>query len=247
MRLPSYPPLAALFTAALFVGACSDPPPAPDFSRDGGEPVAEIQTDRVNGNETPFADLRMIFEFNSTDNDLGVQLFLDAEGWERVVGVDPSRRRVLDVMAQGRLRELGITELFFESAEPSPGEVLALFPAGTYRYFGRTVEGDELFGEATLSHALPPAPVFTPADGAVLDRTNVVIAWQPIAGLAGYQVIVVNEVSGETLEVDLKANVTSFPVPAAFLQPNTLHKAEVLAIGTNGNKTITEATFSTRP
>lgn len=71
--------------------------------------------------------------------------------------------------------------------------------------------------------------------------------WQPIAGLAGYQVIVVNEVGSETLEVDLRPNVTSFPVPAAFLQPNTLHKAEVLAIGTHGNKTNTEATFSTRP
>jgi hypothetical protein len=171
---------------------------------------------------------------------------LDADDWERVIAVDPGHQRVFEIAGHGRLRELGLTELFFESAEPSPQEVLALFPPGTYEFSGRTVEGEKLFGSALLSHDLPPAPTFiSPSPGQVVDRSALTIRWRPISGLARFQLIVANEASGETMTVDLKPWVTSFPVPATFLQPNTLHKAEVLSIAPNGNKTISELTFST--
>ena len=65
-----------------------------------------------------------------------------------------------EITAQGRLKELGLTELVFETDEPEPAEVLALFPAGNYRFEGRTLDQEKLVGAATLSHSLPPAPVF---------------------------------------------------------------------------------------
>ena len=52
---------------------------------------------------------------------------------------------------------------------------------------------------------------------------------------------------GVNMVVDLKPPVTSLQVPPTFLQPNTAYQAEVLAIAANGNRTITEGRFVTRP
>ena len=235
--------------AALSVAiSCSDPPPAPSTVVSAGDVAAGSLSDRQERGATiPFAKLQLFLEFNSTDDDLGVQLLLDAGDWVRVEGRDPRGREFVEVEPGGRLRELGLTELFFESAEPSPEEVLQLIPAGIYTFAGKTVDGERLAGTATLSHSLPPAPSFTPSNGELVDINNVVIAWKPVAGLASFQVIVVDETLGLEMTVDLGPSVTSLQVPATFLRRNAQYKAEVLAVGTNGNKTITEGTFRTRP
>jgi hypothetical protein len=202
--------------------------------------------DEAKGAGIPFAALQLFLEFNSTDNDLGVQLLLDGEDWKRVRAFDPGKHEILDITTNGRLQRLGLTELFFESAEPSPAEVLALFPRGAYRFVGRTVENDRLVGTARLSHDLPPAPSFSPSKGELVDRNNVVIRWRPIPGLAAFQLIVENEDLGVTMTIDLKPSVTRLRVPPAFLEPGTEYQAEVLAIAPNGNRTIAEGTFVTR-
>lgn len=238
---------AAVASALSLAIACNDAA-APKKSADTTDPsFAENWGDEGEGGGTPFADLRLFFEFNFTDNDLGVQLHLDGEDWKRVAAFDPGNRRIFDITAQGRMRELGLTELFFESAEPSPSEVLDLFPPGSYRFVGRTVENERLVGTATLSHALPPAPSFSPSNGEVVDRNNTVIRWNSIPGIAGFQLIVENQELGLTLTVDLQPSVTSLQVPPAFLQGGTEYKAEILAIAHNGNKTIAEGTFVTKP
>ncbi|MGH2609771.1 MAG: hypothetical protein ACRDHF_11895 [Tepidiformaceae bacterium] len=89
--------------------------------------------------ETPFDAARIFLEFNSTDNDLGVQVLLDGDAWKRLEILDPRGRNILDISASGTLGSLGLTELFFESAEPSPEEVLGLFRAGKYEFEGETV------------------------------------------------------------------------------------------------------------
>ena len=202
---------------------------------------------QAGGGGIPFDDVRIFFEFNSTDNDLGVQVLLDAEAWKRLEILDPRGGKILDIAAEGNLGQLGLTELFFESAEPSPEEVLALFRAGKYEFEGESVEGDELEGEARLSHNLPPAPIIvTPSfAGQELDRTNTVIEWQAIPGIAGFEVIVENEDVGAELTIPLSATTTRVHVPEEFLDPETEFKVEVLAIGENGNKTIAEREFVT--
>ena len=240
---------AALIPLVLsLVTGCKNPPSAPASPQHASDAaLGEAAEAQTSGAQMPFANLKLFFEFNSTDNDLGVQLNLDGKDWRRVTAFDPDDRQILQIMAHEQLRELGLTELFFESAEPSPGEVLALFPAGSYRFVGVTVDEEGLVGTATLSHDLPPAPVFSPSNGELVDRNTLVIEWRPIPGIASFQLIVVNENSGRTMTVDLKPSVTRFPVPPAFLDPSTGYKAEVLAIATNGNKTITEGTFVTTP
>ncbi len=234
-------------TLTLVIG-CSDAPAAPESpAQASNSALKERDEDEDSGSRIPFTALRLFFEFNSTANDLGVQLLLDAEEWKRVTAFDPGRRKIFEITANGRLQELGLTELVFESAEPSPAEVLALFPPGNYRFEGRTLGKDMLVGTAALSHALPPAPSFTPSQGELVDRNNVVINWNPIPGIASYQVIVENADLGVTMIVDLKPPVTSLQVPSAFLRPNTAYQAEVLAIASNGNRTITEGRFVTKP
>ncbi len=125
--------------------------------------------------------------------------------------------------------------------------MLGSIPPGEYEFFGRTVEGDRLRGTAELSHALPPAPVFTPVDGDVIAATGVVIEWEAIAGLDGYELIVFSETGGGELFVELDGDATSFPIPDEFMEPGAEYKVEVLAIAENGNKTITEHVFTTMP
>ncbi len=195
--------------------------------------------------EIPFGVARIFFEFNSTDDDLGVQVLLDGDAWKRLEIFDPRGGRMLDITAEGDLGDLGLTELFFESDEPSPQEVLALFRAGRYEFEGETVEGDELGGAARLSHNLPPAPTIVVPSfaGEELDRANLVIEWESIPGIAGFEVIVENEDAGAEMTVPLSASTTSLHVPVEFLDPDTEYKVEVLAISANGNKTIAEREF----
>ncbi len=107
------------------------------------------------------AEIRI--ELNATDLDAGIQIFLDGEGWDRMIGTDPDGNTILDISAVGSIGIQGITELFFESAEPSLEEqsleeLFELFPEGIYRFEGTTTEGDVLKGRARLTHALPDGP-----------------------------------------------------------------------------------------
>lgn len=227
---------------SLAIGCQDTSPVMPEVSANDPS-LTEVET-FASRSQIPFAKLQLFFEFNSTDDDLGVQVLLDGEEWKRLATFDPGNRQILDIEASGRLGQLGLTELFFESAEPSPPEVLALFPPGTYRFVARTLENDRLVGTATLSHDLAPVPSFRPFNSPV-NRNKFVIEWERVSGIAGFQLIIANETSGLTMTVDLQPSVTSLKVPPTFLEPNTEYKAEILTISKNGNKTITEGTFRT--
>jgi len=201
----------------------------------------------VSGAQVPFAFQYMWIEYNSTADDAGIQVYFDAEAWKRVKILDPGAKEILEFEAARNFKELGLTELRFESAEPSPAETMALFPPGTYKFVGRTLKGDRLIGSATLSHDLLPPPVFSPSKGELVDRNKTVLMWNPIPGVAGYQVTVSNDELGVVLAVDLLPAVTSLQVPPTFLTPNTQYNAEVLAIAPNRNVTLTEGTFTTLP
>jgi hypothetical protein len=146
------------------------------------------------------------------------------------------------------LGQLGLTEYFFESDEPSPEEVLALFQAGRYGFELMTVDGQTLTGQATLSHDLPePVVILSPEEDGSLDPDDGVITWiHPASNtLASIQVIVENVTSGvQVAAFSLPASATAVHVPSeAFAGPGKKYKVEVLAISKNGNKTIVEVPF----
>ncbi len=212
----------------------------------------------------PFSQRRIIIEVNATAGDGGIQIFVDAAGWNRLEVFDPNGAKVVDVGGTGNVGMTGITELFFESAEPSfedlpLDQLLARFPAGSYTFQGTTVDGGRLSGKAPLKHNIPAGPsVVSPADGAALDSgAPLVIDWDPVTSpfpgttlpvtITTYQVIV-ERVRPQPLlafSVFLPAAITEVTVPPEFLEANADYKFEVLAIEASGNQTITESEFTT--
>ena len=152
MRTRARISLPAALLLAVTLSACDKPTTPSRTAVDPGSTAseaelqpAEAEDADATGETVPFADAQLFFELNSTDNDLGLQLFLDTDdGWKRVRVLDPSRNEMLEFETAGELSHLGLTELRFESAEPTPQEVLGLFPEGQYRFRGRTVEEEQL-------------------------------------------------------------------------------------------------------
>jgi hypothetical protein len=242
-------PLAVL--VLLLLPGCDKPTTPTKTESDPGSPTADVElqaaeTDEADatGARVPFADAELFFELNSTDNDLGLQLFLDADGWKRVRVLDPARNEIVFLEAERKLAKLGITELRFESAEPSPEEVLALFPPGEYRFRGRTVEGDQLASNVLLSHDFPPPPTFSPSDGEVVDPKHTVVEWNA-PGAEQVELIIEQDELGHVLDITLSGSTKRLRVPPQFLTPGMEYKIEILSISENGNRIIAESTFRT--
>jgi hypothetical protein len=198
-----------------------------------------------------FSIARIYIEYNESGNDLGFHVTLDGEDWTRLQIYDPNGTKIADFTAKGGYKNLGLTELFFEGAEPNLGEfpledLLALFPEGEYTFIGKTVDGGQLISTATLSHNVPagPSPLSTAAAEC---GDTIVISWpaveDPAAILPDGDITVVEyQVIVEKFQVTVPFSVTSVTVPEEFYQslaPGP-HDFEVLAIDVSGNQTITE-------
>ena len=206
--------------------------------------------DSHEGEEIPFDEAHIFFELNNTDGDLGIHAKIDGEEWKQLSMEGANERFLLKINVRGALRSQGLTELFFESAEPSfdeldPEEFFERFPPGIYEVEGTTLEGDELESETELTHVLPGQPEPTvngipyveDCDEGELPEfaadEEVVIAWDevtlshPELGLTGMPIEVVNyEVVVEIDETPWKVSATLPPeVRAMRLAP------EILALG----------------
>jgi hypothetical protein len=119
-----------------------------------------VQASNHDDNEIPFADAEIFFELNNTDGDLGIHALIDGEAWRSLKIVGPDERGLLDIRVKSRLRRQGLTELFFESAEPpfdelAPARFFSRFPEGVYEVEGLTLDGQEMESEAEIEHAMP--------------------------------------------------------------------------------------------
>jgi hypothetical protein len=157
----------------------------------------ELWANDDDGEEIPFDEANIFFELNHTDGDLGIHALIDGEAWKRLEIEDPREREMLDIRVTGRLRRQGLTEIFFESAEPSfdelrPRRFFRRFPEGEYEIEGVTLEGDELESTAELTHLLPAPPDNITVGGIPaaedcdadplpsVPAGNVVISWDPV-------------------------------------------------------------------
>ena len=204
------------------------------------------------GGKMPFEEASIYIEFNSTAQDAGIQVALDAEAWKNLMIVSPDGRSILALGGKGSLRKLGLSEFFFESDEPGLEDLplkdfLAMFPEGEYKFFGTTPDGEKLTSTATFSHAIADGPVIV--SPALQGRDDTVIRWNLVTtpsgiAIASYEVVI--EQPDRTFDVKLPGTATSVTVPTEFLEPGTEYPFEVLAKATNGNQTITESSFSTQ-
>jgi Fibronectin type III domain len=188
----------------------------------------------------------LIVEISKTDGDAGLQFFVDGEPWRSMTIFAPDGEVMLEIDAQGRLENFGLTELFSESNEP-PFDEFPLakfkrrFPEGEYRFSGITIEGEPLVGRAILSHDFPHGPeILTPS---VVDRDDFVAEWRPVTGPPGvdvvaYRAIVTREDPLQVFSVDLPATTTEVTVSPEFLRSGVEYELEVQAIEKSGNQTF---------
>jgi hypothetical protein len=230
-------------------------------------PTRGVAIDGRGEPEISFADVKLLIEHNATAEDTGFQVFLDGEPWNRLKIEGPDGSSLLDVRAQGRLRNLGLTEFFFETNEPPNAEVpieelLARFPEGEYEFEGRSIDGAEMTGTARLTHSIPKGPrILSPREGAVVNPNRTLIRWDPVTEsitgspveIVGYEVIITKPVdvpppgfSKHVLSVHVSSSTTSLTVPREFFEPGTAYEFEVLALEVGGNQTISASSFSTR-
>ncbi len=242
MRLEKRLPWPILPLVLLLLPSCDKSPTPTESAVESSQQVAAVEN---SAQGTPFDIAQVFFELNTTDNDMGFQVFLDAEGWDRVTLTDPRGNQVTRLLAEGKLAEIGITELRFESAEPSPAAVRSRFPSGEYIFRGHTVEGATLVSRARLNHFLLPAPTFSPRNGQLVDKDNTVVRWNaPNADRV--EIIIENTDLGHVLDVTVSGSTTRLTVPPQFLRRGREYKIEILAIADNGNRTIAESTFRTK-
>lgn len=199
--------------------------------------------------ELPFEEARLYFELNHTDGDLGIHGLIDGGPWKALEIEDPYDNVQLDVMASSRFLSQGMTEIFFESAEPSfdelaPARFFRRFPEGQYEISGIRMDGRELESKVRLSHVMPGPPTNVRINGATAARdcdatlprvgTPVVITWNavtrshPYIGRPGlieveqYQVFTeFEEGSDSKFALDLPPNVTRFHVPVEMIRQAT--------------------------
>lgn len=148
-----------------------------------------------------FSEALVLVEINATDGDVGFHALLDGDPWRWARIDDPDGRRLFSAKAKGPLRDQGLTENFFESAEPvclpedaeeddepvvTLAEFLARFPEGEYDFRGRTLDGEALRSTAELTYDLPAAPdidltdeVAFPFDPMMPELTPVILMWEP--------------------------------------------------------------------
>lgn len=210
--------------------------------------------------------VNVFIEWNTTDGDQGIQFFWDSDGFNRMIVFNESGKKVLDIETKKSLRDQGLTEVAIESVEPDESEqtldeFFERFPEGTYEFWGRSIEGEWLYGEADFTHDL--------ADPVEIDLEFwPIISWTPGGGadVVGYEVVVelvVKEViedgeNGEEGDERVFKQTTTLPefVEELTVSPEFLYmieyyedsedweveelKIEILADEETGNRTITE-------
>lgn len=232
-----------------------------------------ISQGQGDGGEIPFSVASVFFELNNTDGDLGIHALVDGEPWKSLTIENADERTLLNIKVRSRLRHQGLTELFFESAEPTfdelpPDTFFRRFPEGEYEVEGRTLDGLEMEGSSELTHLLPappanirfnnqPAPEDCDKDPIPVVSGPIVVTWDPVTlshpdlGRTGEPIEVVQyelvfEAEDEAplkLTVLLPPTASQFELPAAFTDGGGEFKFEILVREASGNQTAVETCF----
>ena len=216
-----------------------------------------------------FSQKELYFELNNTDEDLGIHSSIDGGAYTELEIYNPDLDTIFRLTASKRLARQGLTQLFWESAEPSfdelaPAKFFKRFPEGRYRIKADAIDGNDLKGSVMLSHVMAapasnvtvagqPAAANCDAPNLPMVSAPVVIEWDPVVtshpsvGKAGpvsisrYQFFV--EQGSVKLAVDLLPTTTSFQVPAEILETGGQFKFEIIARTSTGNNTAIENCF----
>ena len=211
----------------------------------------------------------VFFEFNFTDCDLGIQVFVDGSPWRSMTVRDEIGKPVLNVLTRGAWRPEGGAEFSLEGAEPQliDPEVeecsltdqrvidfLNKYRAGFYTFTGVAAEERCLLveDEVELSYNFPSPPDLDLEDFPEVARWEQPNAGEPVVGYEAVVELVVlvdddEQVFKET--ATLPAGARAYKTSLTFLRLiNSFPeeeieelKFELLAQEDSGNKIIVEA------
>ena len=146
----------------------------------------------ANGWVEELDEFKIFIEINATDLDAGLQGKLDGEAWNWAVVKGPNRHAIFRLRPTGSLRNQGVTEFAWESAEPpfEPAdeaeytleEFLARHQEGRYKAWARTLDRSWLRGVTELTHDLPAGPnVTSHAEGDTVYRgSDITVMWNAV-------------------------------------------------------------------
>jgi hypothetical protein len=214
----------------------------------------------------------VFFELNDTDGDLGIHAMIDGSAWRTLSIETPRGGRDLWIALSGAMRRQGLTELFFESAEPdfdelSPARFFNRFPEGEYTVHATTVDGEAFEHADAVTHLMPAPPQGIEVNGRLLPEDcdqelpstsePFRIGWLPVEmshprigrrnepiEVARYQLVLEREDEGLVFTIDLPPEITEVEIPAGFAESGEEFKVEVVVKeASGGNQTGAESCF----
>jgi hypothetical protein len=220
-----------------------------------GKVLSKVHEGTAGAKKAQLDEAEFFIEYNASDKDAGVQVFLDGEGWDWLEIYNPAGKKIYRFNVDNDAKKIGMTELFFESSEPSfdalPfADLLKLYPEGEYEFSGQMINGDKFESKTKFTHMVPAAPVVSPKAHSVVDPKNTVISWKPVTkpkgiNIVSYQVIVERNDPLRVLDVTLPPTARKIQIPAEFLEYDTPYQFEVLAKEESRNQTISIGFFKT--
>jgi len=194
----------------------------------------------------PLKEERMTLEYNATLGEAVVTVEAESEGeLERIQVEKPGGERLF--VLESPIGSLpGLSGFKIELTEGTLPSILATYAQGTYDIRARTAGGGFAVGSATLSLELPAAPlVLVPHEGALVPGAGLVVRWLADRSASGYE-LQLEQDENDGLTIHLPPGRSSFAIPEGFLAGGTATQLEIAALGSNGNRTVSEVHFTTR-
>jgi hypothetical protein len=195
-----------------------------------------------------FEKLSVFLERNVQDRDAEIRFEVSGakEGLTALKVLAPGERTVIDIRTPDS--KLGIRQLMTESPEPDDDRVVRSdFPAGTYRFEGRTTKGTTLRDEARLSHVFPePAAFEYPRSGQKdVPHTALTLRWSMPAGIESCVLVIEQDGSHYEIRALLPGSAKSFTVPEGFLRAGQVYTLAIGTVARDGNRSFIEGSFTT--
>jgi hypothetical protein len=195
-----------------------------------------------------FEKLSIYLERNVQDHDAEIRFEVTGakDGLAALKIMAPGERTVIDLRTPDS--KLGVRGLTLESPEPDDdGIVRADFPAGAYRFEGKTTNGASLRGETRLSHVFPePAAFEYPRpDQKDVPATALTLRWSVPKGIEACAIVIEQTGSAYEIRALLPGSARSFTVPEGFLRAGAAYKFAIGTVAKDGNRSFIEAAFTT--
>jgi hypothetical protein len=195
-----------------------------------------------------FKKLSVYLERNVQDHDAEIRFEVTGakHGLAALNILAPGGRKVIDVRTPDS--KLGIRRLTVESPEPpDEGVVRADFPAGVYRFEGKTTNGASVRGEARLSHVFPkPAAFEYPRPGQKdVPAAALTLRWSVPEGIESCAIVIEQNDSPYEIRALLPGSAKSFTIPEGFLRAGQAYTFSIGTLAKDGNRSFIEGNFTT--